>query len=145
MDHSGVVAVADELADAAGRHLGVFLSKIHRYLTGHHIVALAALRAHLRLRDIVVVAHLLHDVVDSERTVVDLDSTLDDTLSQLHVDVAVINNGVGHQRVDHTLQVSYAATGRLCDESNDIVGNLQSIAADLAAQDVDAQLAVGLL
>ena len=145
MDHSGVVTVADKFANAAGGHLGVFLCEIHRYLACHHKVAFAALGAHLCLRDIVVVAYLLHDVVDGERAVVDLDGTLDDTLSQLHVDITVINNGVGHQRVDHTLQVAHAAAGCLCNEGDDVVGDLQSVTANLAAQDVDTQLTVGLL
>ena len=145
VDHGRVVAVADELANAAGRHLRVFLCQIHRHLTRHHKVALATLGAHLSLRDIVVVAHLLHDVVDGERTVVDLDGSLDDTLSQLHVDVAVIYDGVGHQRVDHTFEVAHAAAVRLGNVCDDVVGDLQSVTADLTAQDVDTQLTVGLL
>lgn len=145
VDHGRVVAVADELADATGGHLGVFLCKIHRHLARRYKVALAALGTHLSLSDVVVVANLFHDVVDGERTVVDLDGTLDDTLSQLHIDVAVIDDGVGHQRVDHTLQVAHAATGRLSNEGDDVIGYLQAVTTDLVTQDVYAQLTVGLL
>jgi len=43
VDHRGVVAAANELANARGGHLGVLLSQIHGYLTHLYIVALAAL------------------------------------------------------------------------------------------------------
>ena len=59
MDDCRVVAVADELSDTGGCHLGVFLSEIHRYLAHLHIVATAALAGDMTLLNVVVLADLL--------------------------------------------------------------------------------------
>ena len=97
MDDGRVVAVADKLSDTAGRHLRVLLSQIHRHLSHLYQIALAALARHLTLLDIVVTAHLLENLVDGERMVVDLHCTLNDTLGQTHIDIGVVDNGIGHQ------------------------------------------------
>ena len=85
MNHGRVVAVAYQLTNTTGRHLRVFLGKIHGDLSNLYIVALTALAEHILLIDIVMAAHLLQNIVDGERMVVDLNGTLDDTLSQPHV------------------------------------------------------------
>ena len=92
VDNRRVVAVADELSDATGGHLRIFLSQIHRHLTHLHKVAFAALAEHLTLLDIVVTAHLLEDLVNSERMVIYLDGTLDDALGQTHIDIRSFSN-----------------------------------------------------
>ena len=90
-------------------------------------------------------AYLIQDVVHRQGMVVDLDGTLDDTFCQPHVDVAVVDDRISHQRVDHTLQIAHRAIGRLGNELDDIGGNLQAVTTALGVQNVDAQLHVGLL
>ena len=87
VEHGGVVAPANKLADARSRHLGVLLCQIHRHLTHLYIVALAALAEHVLLTHAIVAAHHFENIIDGERMVVYLDGPLDDTLSQMHVDV----------------------------------------------------------
>lgn len=143
--HGGVVAVANELSDAAGRHLRVFLSQVHRHLTSQHIVALSALGVDLFGRYVVMAAHLIEYVVDGKRVVVDLNRSLDDALSQSHVYLAVVNNGVGHERVDDPLQVAHAAIGSFRDKLDDVARYAQSVASYLIFQDIDAKLRVRFL
>ena len=145
MYHGGVVAVANELSDAAGRHLRVFLSQVHRPLTSQHIVALSALGVDLFGRYVVMAAHLIEYVVDGKRMVVDLNRSLDDAFGQSHVDLAVVNNGVCHERVDDPLQVAHAAIGCLRDELDDVARYAQSVASYLIFQDIDAKLRVRFL
>ena len=92
-----MVAVANKLANAARGHLGVFLREIHRHLARHHIIALTALRVDLRGSDIIMLANLLKDIVHGKRAVVNLHGALHHSLCQAHVDVAIVNDGIGHQ------------------------------------------------
>ncbi len=91
------------------------------------------------------VAHRIENIVDGQRMVVNLHGTLDDALGQPHIDIAVVDHRIGHQRVHHTLQVAHTAIGGLCDKPNHIRGNLQAITLDLALKDINAQLHIGLL
>ena len=145
MEHRRVVASADKLANARGGHLRVLLSQIHRDLTDKHIVALAALAEHMLLGNIVMTAHLFENVIDSQRMVVNLDSTLDDSFSQPHVNTTVIDDAIGHERVDHALKIAYRTVGSLGDELNDISRNLQTITAALGMEDVNTELYIRLL
>ena len=103
VDDGGMVAPADELSNARTGHLRVLLCQIHRHLTGLHIFALAALAEHVLLGDTEVAAYFLEDVVDGERVVVCLHGTLDDALGQMHVNMGVVDDAVGHERVDDAL------------------------------------------
>ena len=59
--------------------------------------------------------------------------------------MGVIDDGISHQRVHHTLQVANAAIGCLSDILDDIGWNLQTVTTALGIEDVDAQLHIGLL
>ena len=90
-------------------------------------------------------ADFLQDIVDSQRVVVDLDGTLDDTLGQSHIDARVVDDGISHQRIDHSLKVAHAAVGRLSDILDHVGWNLQAVATTLGVEDINAQLHIGLL
>ena len=115
MDHGGVVATANQLSDTTCGHLRVFLSQIHRDLAHLHEIALAALAEHILLTYTIMVANFLEDIIDGQRVVVYLDSTLDDSLCQAHIHIRVVNDRIGHQGVDYALKIAHAAIGRLCD------------------------------
>ena len=140
VDNRRMIAVANQLTNTSSRHLCVFLCQIHRNLTHLHIVASTALAEDMLLGDVIVLANLLKDIVDGERMVVDLHGTLDNALSQIHVNIRIVDNRIGHQRVHHTFQVAYAAIDGLSNILNDIGRNLQTIATTLGIQDIDAEL-----
>ena len=131
MDDGRVVAVAYQLANARGRHLGVLLREVHGYLPRQHIVALAAAAENVLCGHVEVGAHLLENVVDGERPVVYLHRALYHPLGQTHVDVAVIHHRVGQERVDHALKVAHAAVGRRGNEGDYVGRYLQSVAPAL--------------
>ena len=145
MNHRRVVTTADELTNARCRHLGVLLSQVHRYLTHHDEVALAALAEHMLLLNIVMVADLLQDIVNGQRLVVNLHSTLHHTLCQSHVYIRVIDNRISQQRVNDALQVTNRTIGRFSNKLDDVGRNLQTITTTLCVEDVNAQLHIGLL
>ena len=145
VDNRRVVAVADELADTTRRHLGVLLSQIHRHLSYLHQITLAAFTRHLTLFDVEVTTHFLEDLVNSERMVVDLHRPLDNAFSQTHVHIRVVDNGIGHQRVDHALQIADATISRLCDILDDISRDLQTVATAFCIEDINTQLYVWFL
>ena len=140
-----MIAATDELSDTRSRHLGVLLGQVHRYLTHLYVIALATLTEHILLRYAIVIANLLKNIIYSERMVVNLDCTLDDTLGQLHIEIRIVHDRVSHQRVDYTLKVAHATIGGLSDKLADIAGNAESVAATLGIQDVNTQLYVGFL
>lgn len=144
MNDGAVVAASNELSDAACRHLGIFLCEIHRHLTDNDIVTLARTAENILLLNTIVMANLLHDIINSERFVVYLDSTLDDTLGQTQVDIGVVDNGIGQQRIDDTFKVAHGTIGGLGNILDDVVGNLQSVATAFGIEDVLAQLYVRL-
>ena len=144
MQHSGVVAPSYELSDACSGHLGVFLGEVHGYLSDLYQLALAALAEYVLLGDTVVVAHGLEDVVDGQRMIVDLHCTLNNTLGQMHVDGRVIDDRVGHERVDHALQIAHRSIGCMCDILNDIGRDLQAVTTAFRIENVDAKLLVRL-
>lgn len=139
VDDGRVVTVADELTNAACRHFCVFLCQIHRYLTRNHKVTLAALASHSRRRYVEMGAYALYDVVNGKRLVVYLHSAFNDNLCQPHVDFAVVDDGVCHERVYDTLQVSDAAVGGLRYELNDITRYLQAVFTDFVLKNVYAR------
>ena len=143
--HGGMVAVAYELSDTRSWHLGILLGKIHRHLTNYHIIAFAAATEHILLCHIIVIAHLIQYIVYRQRMVVYLYGTLDNALGQTHVYIAVVDYGIGHQRVDDSFKITYTAVGRLCNKPDDIYRNLKSVTAALRAQDVHAELCIRLL
>ena len=140
-----MIAVADQLADTSCRHLRILLSEVHRHLTDLHQITLTAFTGHLTLLDIVMTAHLLKDLINGERMVVDLHSPFDDTLSQTHVHIGVVDNGISHQRVDDSLKIADAAVGCLCNILDDIGRNLQTITTALRMEDIDTQLHIRFL
>ena len=144
MDDGRVVASAHEFSDARGRHPRVFLRQIHRHLSCRHQLALAALAIDRRRAHTEVVAYGFENVIDGERAVVGLHGALDDALGQPHVDGAVIDHAVGHQRIHCAFEVAHAAVGRLGDVLHHLVGNLQAVALDFVLENVDAELRVGL-
>ena len=77
--------------------------------------------------------------------IVDLDGTLDDALGQMHVDIGVVDDAIGHERIEHALQVAHGAVGGLGDVLDDHGWNLQAVATALGIEDIDAQLHIGLL
>ena len=145
MDHRRVIAVAYQLTDTACRHLRILLSQVHRHLTNLHQITLAALTGNLTLLDIVMTAHLLKDLINGERMVVDLHGSFDDALSQTHVHIGVVDNGISHQRVDDSLKIADAAVGRLCNILDDISRNLQTVTTALRMEDINTQLHIRLL
>ena len=70
----------------------MLLCKIHRNLAHLHVITLTALAECALLTDTIMVAYLLENIVDSQWTVVDLHRTHDDTLSQMHINIRVIDN-----------------------------------------------------
>ena len=77
--------------------------------------------------------------------VVNLYSTLDNTLSQLHIYIRIIYDRISHQRVNHTLQVTNTTICSLSNKLDYISRNLQSVALTLSTQYVYTQLWVWLL
>ena len=145
MDDGRVVTVSYELSYTRCRHLRVLLCEIHRDLANLHIVALTALAEYVLLIDTEMVADGLQNIVDGQWLIVHLDSTLDDALSQSHVDIRVIDDGVGQQSVDDTFEVTDAAIGSLGNKLDDVSRNLQAVATTLGIEDVDTELRVRLL
>ena len=91
-----------------------------------------------------VIANLLKDIIDGQRMVVHLDGTLDDTLSQTHIHIRVVDNRISHQRVHHTFQVTHATIGRFCNILDHLCRNLQTVTTALRIQDIHTQLHIGL-
>ena len=87
----------------------------------------------------------VENLIDGEWFVINLHGTLYDSLGQTHVHHAVVNHRIGQQRVDNSLQIAHASIGRLCDVLHYVVGNLKTVALNLAVQDVDTKLQVGFL
>lgn len=145
VEHGAVITTADELTDTRGRHLGVLLCQIHRQLSYLYQFALTALAEDVLLGHTEMLAYLLENVVDRKWIVVHLDGTFDDTLSQTHVDIRVVNDRIGHERIKHTLQIADRAIGCLSDKLDNLCRNLQAVTTALGLQDVDAQLHVGFL
>ena len=91
------------------------------------------------------IAYLFEDVIDGERMIVHLDSTLDDPLGQMHVNIAIIHHRICQKRVNHTLKVAHASPGCLGNISYYILGNLQSVATTLVLEDIHTQLHIRFL
>ena len=140
-----MVAIADELSDARGGHLGVFLCEIHRHLAHEHILALATATEHVLLRHVEVIAHLLENIVDGERMIVHLHRTLDNPFGKVHIHITVIHHRISQERIDDTLKVAHTATCRLGDIADDILRNLQSVATALVLENIHAQFHIRLL
>ena len=81
-------------------HLGVFLCQIYRHLTSHNVVFLSAAAVDVGRRNIVVLANAFDDVVYRKRIFLYLYRALDYALGKLHVNVAVVNYAVSHERID---------------------------------------------
>ena len=145
VDNSAMITASNELPDTRSWHLSVFLSEVHRHLTSHYMLALTATAAHSGGRDIEVVAYRLDDFINSKRTVVHLNGTLDNTLCQCHVNVAVIHDTICHQRIHHSFEVAYTAVGCLRDETHHIFRDVQSVMLYLAVEYVNAKLLVRFL
>lgn len=111
MYDGGMVASAYQLSYARGRHLGIFLCKVHGHLACCHKVTFAASAQHLLCGDVIVIAHSFENIVDGERMIVGLHGSSHHTLRKMHVDVAIIDNRICQKGVYHTLKVSYAAIG----------------------------------
>ena len=137
MNNGRVVTTTNKLSDARCRHLGVLLCEVHRYLAYHDVVALATLAEHLLLRHVIVIANLFQNVIYSKWLVVYLDSTLDHTLSQSHIHIRIIDNGIGQKRIDNSLQVADTAIGCLSNKLNNISGNFQTITTALSIEDIN--------
>ena len=142
-----MIAITNEFAHPGSRHLDEFLSHEHRHLTRLHVLTLAALAVDCSHRYLVMIADRLHDFIKGEHLValLNLDGTLDDTLSQSDIDAAVIYDTVSQQTIDGTLEITHTAVAGLCDEGNHILRNLQSILAHLVAHDIDAEFHIRLL
>ena len=91
------------------------------------------------------IAYLFEDVINSERMIVHLDSTLDDPLGQMHVNIAIIHHRICQKRINHSLEVAHASPGCLGNISYYILGNLQSVATTLVLEDIHAQLHIRFL
>src|SRR5574344_8493 len=90
--HRRMIAPADQQTDARSRHLGIFLCKVHRDLTHCYIFTLAALAEHISGCHVIMAAYSLKYIIDSQRTVVYLNSTFDNPLGKLHIYVTVVND-----------------------------------------------------
>ena len=123
----------------------MLLSQVHSNLTSLNKITLTTLAEHILLVYTIVLAHLLYDIVDGERMVIYLYSTLDNALSQLHIDIRIINDRISHQRVHHTLQVTNTTICSLSNKLDYISRNFQSVALTLCTQDVYTQLWVWFL
>ena len=84
-----VITIAYKLSDTTCRHLRVLRCEIHRYLTYLNIIATTALAEHMMLLHIEVFAYLLKDIIDSERMIINLHGSLNDTLCKAHVDIRI--------------------------------------------------------
>ena len=102
VDNRAMIAITNEFAHSGSRHLDEFLSHEHRHLTRLHVLTLAALAVDCSHRYLIMIADRLHDFIEGEHLValLNLDGTLDDTLSQSDIDAAVIYNTVSQQTID---------------------------------------------
>ena len=139
-----MVTSTNELSYAAGRHLRVLLSQIHGNLAHQHIVTFARTAKHMLLTDTVMVTYLIQNLINGQRFVINLHGALNNTLSQSHVDIGVVNHAICQQRVDNTLQVAHAAIGCLGDKLDDIPRNIQAVTTAFCSQDILAKLYVRL-
>ena len=139
-----MVAPANKFSYAAGRHLGVFLSQIHRHLARHNQVALAAFAAHGRHANVEMIAHLLQNVVYGKWRIVYLHSPFNHPFGQPHVDVAVIHHRISHQTVDNPFQVAHTSVSRFGNKLRNFGRYFQSIAAYFGVQYVYTELFIGL-
>ena len=139
-----MVALTNEETNARSGHLGVLLSQIHSHLTYLHKLTLATLANHLLLGDAKVLTQVFHDVINGQRMVVYLDRAFDDAFGQMHVDIRVIDDAIGHERIQYTFQVAYRTIGCLGNIGDDVGRNLQTVATAFRVQDIDTQLCVGL-
>ena len=71
--------------------------------------------------DVIMITYLIDDIVNGERMIVYLHSTLDDTLRQPHIDVTVINHRIGQERVDDAFQIAHTAVGCAGNIADDIL------------------------
>lgn len=139
-----VVASADKFTDTVGRHLGVFLCQIDNDLSGSDKFTFAAPAEDIAFADAIVFADNLNDVVEREGAVVDFHRAFEHALGKLHVDVAVVNDGIALQGCYDPLKVADASVGSLCNELNNVIFHGDAFPVGDAVENVDAKLRVGL-
>ena len=89
-----MISITNEFANSGSWHLGIFLCQVHRHLSSHHILTLTTLTVDGSSGHIVMRTNLLHDVIDSQRFVIHLDGSLDDTLCQSDVNITIIHDAI---------------------------------------------------
>ena len=146
VDHRCVVAPTDGHADARGRERGQLLRQVHRHLASLHDRSLARTRQDFLRIDLEVLARAFEDKLCRQlRALLPglSDGAQDDLLCQLEVDVACPHDGIGQQGVEHAFEVTHAGIDSAGDVGDHLLGNLQAVVADLAAQDVAAHFLAG--
>ena len=89
------------------------------------------------------IAHFVDNIIDGERFVVYLDSTHHHPTRQFHVDIAVIDHRISHERIDDAFQVSHTTIGRVGNILNHLFREIESVVLYFAVQDVAAELHIG--
>ena len=74
--------------------------------------------------------------------VIHLDGALNDTFSQIHVDMSIVDNGIGQQRSDYALKIANTPIGSTGNEMHHIIRNTQPLTFNLVVENIQAQLMV---
>lgn len=143
IEHCGVVAPAEFLADLRLAHLGVLLGKVHGELAHEDDVGLAALLNDFALLHLEMLAEVLEDVLEGDIVAGEVDYASHNTLGKSEVYFAVVHHAEGHQAVDDALEVAHVISDVFGNIIDHIGGEAQTRAPYLGGNDVAAQHDVG--
>ena len=123
----------------------MFLSQVHGYLPYLCQRLLAALGEHFFLLDIEVSANFVENEIYGHRFFFHFYRAFEDLFCQRQVYISVPYDGVSHERIDYTFQLTYAVVHVFRDEVDDFFRYFQAVLPDFVFQDIMAKLLVRLL
>ena len=146
VDDGAMVAATNHLTYAYGRNLGIFLCEVHRHLTRHDKLALAAAAVDIVDGDVEMVAHSTDDLFHGDvLLLLHLNRAFEHLLSHRHVYATLVDHREGLKHVEHALKVAHRAVGVAGYKLGHIARYVEILLIDVLAEDVHAQLSVGTL
>src|SRR3990167_7327288 len=145
MQHRGVVAPAEQLADLGQALLRHLLGQVHRDLARLGDAGRALLAVHVGDLDLVEVGHRLLDVLHADLPVLDAQQIFQRLARQADGDVLVAEAAVGQHLAQRAFQLAHVGAHVLGHEEGHVLGHLGALGQRLAHQDGHAHLQLGRL
>ena len=145
MQHRGVVAPAEHLADLGQALLRHFLGQIHGDLARAGDVGRALLAVHVGDLDLVVLRHRLLDVLHADLAVLDRQQVAQRLAHQLNINGAAAEARIGQDLAQRAFQFAHVGAHVLGDEEGHVLGQLAPFGLRLVHQDRHAHFQLGRL